>query len=211
MHTSRTRRLTVALSALATALIISQSAFASGGNYVIQGGTASEQATVHQALNASSFNWGIVPQQISIVITPKPTSEATQGTIWLDPSLLDSGEFSWGVVQHEYAHEVDFFLLNDTERATIQADLGAQAWCWDTPGLQHNQYGCERFASTIAWAFWQNSQNCMSPAAISGESGGMNPAAFRALIVQMLGPNAQNAPIAAGTKNAPRKATLKLR
>ena len=30
------------------------------------------------------------------------------GQIWLDASLLDSGRFSWGVVQHEYAHQVDF-------------------------------------------------------------------------------------------------------
>jgi hypothetical protein len=41
--------------------------------------------------------------------------------------------------------------------------------------LQHNQYGCERFASTLAWAYWQSPQNCMNPAAIDGESRGMAP------------------------------------
>ena len=177
------------LSLLAAALVFSGAALATGGNYVFQGGTPSEQQTVRDALAASSFNWSVVPGPVTIDITPTPTSEAIPGEIFLDPGLLDSGEFSWGVVQHEYAHQVDFALFNDAIHAQLNTALGGTAWCYadsSTP-LMHNQYGCERFASTLAWAYWQSPDNCMKPSAISGESGGMAPAAFRALMTSLLG------------------------
>jgi hypothetical protein len=164
------------------------SALAFGGNYVITGGNSYEQQQVRQALAASSFDWGVVPGTVQITITPAPGAEAVPGEIFLDPSLLDSGEFSWGVVQHEYAHEVDFALLGEAADAQLGQALGATVWCYeDNPSLQHNQYGCERFASTLAWAYWQSPQNCMKPSAVSGESGGMTPAAFRALLATLLG------------------------
>jgi hypothetical protein len=52
----------------------------------------------------------------------------------------------------------------------------------------------------------------MSPAQVNGESGGMTPTAFRALLAQIFGPNAQNAPVAvtvAATKKSTSKAALK--
>jgi hypothetical protein len=164
-------------------------AFASGGNYVITGGNSYEQQQVRQALAASSFDWGVVPGPVQITIMPQPSSDAVPGQIFLDPAVLDSGEFSWGVVQHEYAHEVDFALLDDAKHAQIERALGGTAWCYeDSPTqLQHNEYGCERFASTLAWAYWQTPDNCMKPSAIAGESGGMAPAAFRALLSTLLG------------------------
>ena len=45
-----------------------QSALAGGGNYVFAGGTPKEQETVHSALEASSFSWGLIPRTISIHI-----------------------------------------------------------------------------------------------------------------------------------------------
>ena len=179
---------------LAVLLFSCGRAQAAGGNYVFQGGTAAEQSQVRQALNASSFNWGLVPGMVTIVIGPTATSEAVPGKIFLDPGLLDSGAFAWGVVQHEYAHLVDFALLNDAARARLDSALGGSVWCYAdsaTP-LMHNQYGCERFASTLAWAYWQSPENCMKPAAVSGESGGMAPAAFRALLASLLGSAAED-------------------
>jgi hypothetical protein len=163
---------------------------AAGGNYVIQGGTAFERAQVHAALQASSFNWSIVPQQITIAISTFQSTEAVPGEIWIDPGLLDSGGFAWGFVQHEYAHQVDFFLLDQSARDELEQALGGTAWCYgDRQDLMHSQYGCERLASTIAWAYWQSSDNSMKPSMISGESGGMAPAAFRALLTKLLGPD----------------------
>ena len=104
----------------------------------------------------------------------------------LDARLLDSGRFSWGVVQHEFAHQVDFLLLTQDNRVEVQRLLGAKAWCWETSGFAHAEYGCERFASTLAWTYWQNGDNCMKPASKSDESAGMAPAAFRATVARLL-------------------------
>ena len=175
--------------AIAIALFACGRAEAAGGNYVFQGGTPAQQSQVRQALNASSFDWNLVPGQITIVISPTPTSEAVPGKVFLDPRLLDSGEFAWGVVQHEYAHQVDFALLNDATRARLNSALGGNVWCYadSATQLMHEQYGCERFASTLAWAYWQSPSNCMKPSAVAGESAGMSPAAFRALLTSVLG------------------------
>jgi len=188
------RRFLVLFLAAIGALAAAGSALAGGGNYVIDGGTSYEQQQVRSALAASSFNWSVVPGPVTIHIAPSPASEAVPGAIYLEPTLLDSGEFSWGVVQHEYAHEVDFALLDAAKHAQLSAALGGTAWCYEdsaTP-LLHNQYGCERFASTLAWAYWQSPENCMKPAAVSGESGGMAPAAFRALLASLLGSAAED-------------------
>ncbi len=177
---------------LAGALFFSGTAFAAGGNYVFDGGTAYQQQQVRQALSASSFNWSLVTQQITISIDPSVTrDEAIPGEIFLDPALLDSGEFSWGVVQNEYAHEVDFFLLTDVQHAIFNTALGGTAWCYeDQAGLKLAQYGCERFASTLAWAYWQSPENCIQPSYV-GDVIGMAPAAFRALMATLLGIPAQ--------------------
>src|SRR5579862_3841982 len=191
------RRIVFGVAAVATgALLHVGPAFASGGNYVFQGGTPAEQQQVRDALNASSFNWSLVPEQITIVIAPIAVDESTPGKIFLDPDLLDSGEFSWGVVQNEYANQVDFFLLPQQDDADVNAALRGTAWCYaDDPGLKLAQYGCERFASTLAWSYWQVPENCMQPAGVAGAvSGAMAPAAFRALIASLLGPAAQTAP-----------------
>lgn len=182
--------------ALAGALIFSGTAFASGGNYVFDGGTAYQQRQVRQALAASSFNWSVIPGTITIHVTPSFTSEAAPGEIFLDPNLLNSGAFAWGVVQHEYAHQIDFALFDDATHAALTAELGATAWCYgddgDAPGLTHSQYGCERFASTLAWAYWQSPENCMKPSEdADAESAAVTPAAFRALMTSLLGPAAQ--------------------
>ena len=176
--------LVVALAALAFTGV----AQASGGNYVVDGGTAAEQGQVRSALNASSFNWSLVPTQVAIHIGRGIyTSYSTPGQIWLDANLLDAGTFSWGVVQMEYAHQVHFSLLNDQMRADLTTALGAKAWCWEVPGLTHADNGCERFSATLAWAYWPSKSNSMQPQSPSDESAAMAPAKFRALLAQLLG------------------------
>jgi len=159
------RLLRCALIAAFAALALSGVAQAAGGNYVFDGGTPKEQAQVRSALNASAFNWSLVPAQITVHIAPGlGTSDASPGELWLDSALLDSGVFSWGVVQHEYAHQVDFFLLDDAKRAALAPELGGQSW-WRGAGapLGHGQLTCERFASTLAWAYWPSARNSMKP------------------------------------------------
>jgi hypothetical protein len=181
------RFLRLLLASTAAALALSGTAQAAGGNYVFAGGTAKQQAQVVAALNASTFNWSVVPDQITIHIVPNVESSATVGHIWLDPRVLDTGKFAWGMVQHEYAHEVDFFLLGEF-RDELHSALGGKVWCMDEAdeSFGHGDYGCERFASTLAWAYWPNKANCMKPENARDESAAMAPAAFKKLMNTVL-------------------------
>lgn len=183
---------------LLVAVLVALAAFASpayagGGHYTFIGGTKSERATVTAALGASSFNWNVVAKTIEIRIGAGFPSEASPGVISLDADLLDAGTMSWGVVQHEYAHQVDFFLLGDAQRATLQQALGGASW-WQTGSLAHGQLASERFASTLAWAYWPSNENVMKPAGAGDEAGSVAPAAFRALVAATLGVSAGGVP-----------------
>ena len=71
--------------------------------------------------------------------------------------------------------------------------------------MAHEQYGCERFASTLAWAYWPNAQNSMKPSSAKDESAAMGPARFRQLMGIMIGAPT-TAPQAAITAFAPKLA-----
>jgi hypothetical protein len=154
-----------------------------GGDYVLDGGTAAERHGVVAALEASSFDWSLVPGQTTIHIVRGADSFSIPGEIWLDADLLDAGHFAWGVVQHEYAHQVDYTLLDDELRARFLKLLGAHEWCYESvEALAHGDYGCERFASTLAWSYWQSPENCMRPTSPTDESAGVSPRRFRAAL-----------------------------
>jgi len=167
--------------------VFAQSALAAGGDYTVVGGTPKEQATVQAALDASSFNWGLIPSQITINIGAIGSSYSTYGQVYVDASLLDTGRFSWGVVQHEMGHQVDFFLLDDAKRQILEQALGGKDWCYSVAGLKHSDYGCERFASELAWAYWPSPDNSMAPTPGNNEAGAMPVAQFRALLAELLG------------------------
>ena len=167
--------------------VFSQSALAGTAQVAFAGGTPAEQSTVRAALAASSFDWGLLPQAVTVHVGAYGSSYSTPGNVYVDGSLLDSGRYAWGVVQHEFGHQVDFLLLDDAERAQLQQKLGGTDWCYTTPGLAHDQHGCERFASELAWAYWPSGDNTMAPAQCDGESAGMPVAAFRTLLAQMIG------------------------
>jgi hypothetical protein len=181
------RHFTLLLVAAALVAVLAQSALAAGGSYTFAGGTAKQQATVRSALAASSFDWSVLPRQVVVHIGPVGSSYSEAGHVHLDSALLDSGRFSWGVVQHEFAHQVDFLLFDEATRAMLNRALGGSDWCYGVPGLAHSAYGCERFASELAWAYWPSADSSMSPAATSGESSAMSPAQFRTLLAQVLG------------------------
>jgi hypothetical protein len=185
--------LRIVLAAVAASLVLAGGAQARGGHYVFDGGTTAEQTQVKKALDVSAFDWNVVPATVTVHIAPGHASEALRGEIWLDADLLDAGNFSWGVVQHEYAHQVDFFLLDDARHAKLAA-LGGKAW-WASDGqtasapngtLAHADLTSERFASTLAWAYWPSTANSMRPTSKSDESAAMAPAAFRTLLSTVL-------------------------
>jgi hypothetical protein len=220
------RSILTVLTLLAVSWALAAGAQAAGGTYTFAGGTPREQATVRQALNASSFDWGLVPGTVTIHLVHGQDSYATPGDIWLDADLVDSGRFGWATIQHEFAHQVDFFLLDDAKRAVLGSALQTTDWCYGVQGLQHAQYGCERFASLVSWAYWQTPDNALRPTSATDEAGAMAPAAFRALLATLISapslvstapgakafaPQAKAAPHAKPAPQAKAKAKPKLR
>jgi hypothetical protein len=180
-------RVLLALAAsLTAALAFAGPSFAGGGSYAFDGGTPAQQRQVVRALEASSFPWSVVPGAITIHVATGTGSFSRPGHIWLDAAVLDAGMFSWAIVQDEYAHQVDFFLFDSSIRQRLTTALGAAAWCRETPGLAHDRYGCERFASTLVWAYWPSPGNAYRPLSKRDESAAMAPARFRALMADIL-------------------------
>jgi hypothetical protein len=180
-------RLGVTAIILMGTLLFSSNAFARGAaSLAFTGGSTTERSQVTRALGASNFDWSLLPTRVTVHIGRDFDSEAAPGEVWLDANVLDAGRFSWGVVQHEFAHQVDFQLLNADTRARFALLLGGSAWCGDTLSFAHGDYGCERFASTLAWSFWPSANNCMKPTSGSDESAAMAPAAFRAALAEAL-------------------------
>ena len=179
-------------------------ALAGGGSYVFSGGTPKQQATVTAALGASSFDWGLIRSTINIHIGAYGgDSYSVYGNVYLDQTLLDGGRFAWGVVQHEMGHQVDFFLLDTAKRAQLLQLLGGQDWCYSISGLKHSDYGCERFASEFAWAYWPSPDNTMRPTAATDESAAMPVALFRSVLSGLIGaPNTSTSPGFAAAQRA---------
>ena len=169
------------------ALVLPASALAGGGNYGFDGARPAERSTVRAALNASSFDWGIVPQRVTIHVGAYGVSRATPGHLWLDRGLLATGRFAWATVMDEYAHQIDFLVLDAPRRTLLQERLRASAWCYETSDVAHGANGCERFASMVVWAYWPSKHNTYSPASSSDESASMPAAEFRQLLTSLVG------------------------
>lgn len=174
------------LAALIGALALPGGAFARGGDYVFEGATSVERAQVRAALDASSFDWGLVGARITIHVRRDIVSHSTRGHIWLDARLLRSGRFAWATIQDEFAHQLDFFRFDDATRRRLTSELSAKDWCYGVHGLRHAEYGCERFASTLVWAFWPSPDNAYRPTSRGDEAAAMAPARFRALLERLL-------------------------
>lgn len=157
---------------------------AANGNYAFAGGTATERTQVTAALDASSFDWNLVPVRVTIHLEAGVDSHALPGQIWLDADLVDSGRFAWGPIQHEYAHQVDFFLLTPDERLSLAPILATSVW-WSAT-QPHSSQGAERFASTLAWSYWPSRDNSLRPGSSADEAGAVSPARFRTLLARIL-------------------------
>ncbi len=181
-------RLSLWFAVVVCALALAPVALASGGHYVFAGGSPGEQQQVTQALAASSFDWDLVPVQVTIhIVRNISVSYSTRGQIWLDADLLDSGRFSWGVVQMEYAQQVQYTMLSPEAQSTLTGMLGAQQWCYDNPGLPRGDNACERFAATLSWSYWPSAGNSMRPSGPSDWSASMAPKLFRIALSGLIG------------------------
>jgi hypothetical protein len=179
------RRLVLTVTILLTLAIPGQ-ALARGGDYGFEGGTPAQQFQVRSALEASTFDWGVIRARVTVHIGAYGISNSRPAHVYLDEGLLNAGRFSWATVQDEFAHQVDFLRFDDATRAQLTQALGARDWCYGVQGLAHGEYGCERFASTLVWAFWPSKNNAYRPADANDESAAMPPARFRALVSSLL-------------------------
>jgi hypothetical protein len=151
------------VTALVAVLLYAAPARAAGGDYVFDGGGPNARAEVKAALDASRFPWDVVPVEITIHIRRDIAPHATPGDIWLPRGLLRAGKFAWGIVQHEYAHQVGYFLVGLDERFRLIRRLRGRAWCHERPGIPHHAHACERFAHILTWAYWPSRHNVARP------------------------------------------------
>ncbi len=163
------------------------SALAAGGNYVFDGGTPRQQAQVRAALEISAFDWNLLPEQTVVHIGVYNVSHSAPGHVYLDGGLLSSGQFAWPTVMDEFAHQIDFFLLDRVRRMILQERLGVSAWCYEVGGLAHSGYGCERFSSMVAWAYWPSQASSYRPKSKSDETATMAAGEFRNLLGDLIG------------------------
>jgi hypothetical protein len=159
-----------------------------GGHYAFVGGSDAARAAVHSVLDASRFDWDLVEEEITIRITDCGCAGANPGEIILDEEGLTNPRFgpkyAWGIVQHEYAHQVDFFLLDARDRRRVRQWLGGSDWCHEDPDVDHDDHDCERFASSLAWAYWPRYRRN-----IMAVHTAVTAAEFRELLPRLLGPD----------------------
>ncbi len=177
------------LAATLVALVLPGSALPApgGADVTFDGGTRRERTQVRAALGASAFDWRLLRQRTTVHIGPYGTSRSTPGQVWLDAGLLHSGRFAWATVMDEFAHQIDYVLLDEPRRRILQDRLGAPAWCYEVPGLDHAENGCERFASMVAWAYWPSKENAYRPRCRADETSSMTATDFRTLLAELIG------------------------
>ncbi len=164
---------------LLLALVFTPPALASGGHYTFSGGSSFDVRRYGQALRVSAFNWSLLEQVVTVRIAPGLASGAIPGRITPDAPT----------------RQRRIFVACRAARVRASGGLlparrcGARAVCREARGpdvvsgrgrLPHGAYGCERFASTLAWAYWPSAQ--MRPMSPGDESAAMKPARFRALL-----------------------------
>jgi hypothetical protein len=152
---------------------------------VFSGGSETARSQVVAALQASTFDWSLVGEAVTVEIRDCGCAGARPGVVVLDETMLDSQPYgpayTWRIVQHEFAHQVWWFALDDEQRSELQGVLGGSDLCYEQPGLPHEAHACERFASPLAWAYWPVAGNPMQTEKVMGAR------QFRRLIGGMLG------------------------
>jgi hypothetical protein len=181
------RRHLVLVFALA-ALFAPAEAKAFGGSYVFSGGSEAARAQVRASLEASAFDWSLVPATVTVRIADCGCAGSRPGLIVLDEELLAAAPYglayTTAIVQHEYAHQVWYFGLADGARAFLRERLGGADLCYEVAGLPHDAHACERFADTLTWAYWPHPDNP------TRSDRAMGARRFRALMAQLLGERA---------------------
>jgi hypothetical protein len=177
------RRHLVLLAALA-ALVLPGKAGAADVALEFSGGSDTARAEVIAALDASAFDWSLIGRPVTVQIFECGCAGSRPGVVVLDETMLASSPYgrayTWGIVQHEFAHQVWWYALDDERRSELQALLGGRDLCYEQPGLPHDAHACELFASTMTWAYWPVAGNPMQAEKVMGAR------SFRRLLSRLL-------------------------
>ena len=153
------------------------------------GGSEEARAEVVSALEGSAFDWSLIGRPVTVQILDCGCAGSRPGVVVLDETLLASSPYgrayTWGIVQHEFAHQVWWYALDDARRSELRTLLGGADLCYEQPGLPHDAHACELFASTLAWAYWAAAGNPMQAEKVMGAR------QFRRLLGRMLGVTAR--------------------
>jgi hypothetical protein len=137
------------------------------------------------ALDASAFDWSLIGRPVTVQIFDCGCAGSRPGVVVLDETMLASSPYgrayTWGIVQHEFAHQVWWYALDEGRRIELQTVLGGADLCYEQPGLPHDAHACELFASTLGWAYWPAAGNPMQVERVMGAR------QFRRLLSGMLG------------------------
>ena len=178
------RRHLVLLAALA-ALALPGTAGATDVALEFSSGSDAARAEVIAALDASAFDWSLIGRPVTVQIFDCGCAGSRPGVVVLDETMLASSPYgrayTWGIVQHEFAHQVWWYALDEGRRIELQTVLGGADLCHEQPGLPHDAHACELFASTLGWAYWPAAGN---PMQIERAMGAHH---FRRLLSGMLG------------------------
>jgi hypothetical protein len=180
----RARRHLVLLVAL-VALALPGAAGAADVALEFSGGSDAARAEVLAALDASAFDWSLIGRPVTVQIYACGCAGSRPGVVVVDETMLAASPYgrayTWGIVQHEFAHQVWWYALDDGRRSQFQTLLGGADLCYEQPGLPHDAHACELFASTLGWAYWPVAGNPMQAEKVMGAR------QFRRLLSRMLG------------------------
>jgi hypothetical protein len=153
------------------------------------GGSDAARAEVVAALDASAFDWSVIGRPVSVQILDCGCAGSRPGVVVLDEEMLSSSPYgrayTWGIVQHEFAHQVWWYALDDGRRSELRQVLGGAELCYEQLGVPHDAHACELFASTLGWAYWPVPGNPMQGEKVT------RARSFRRLMSGLLGIDAR--------------------
>ena len=77
-----------------------------------------------------------------------------------------------------------FLPFDARDRRRVRQWLAGSDWCYEDPEVNHDDHACERFASSLAWAYWPRPRHN-----IMAVHTAVTAAEFREMLPRLLGPD----------------------
>ena len=165
---------------------------ARGGHYAFDGGTPASRPRCASRSRSAASTGTSCPTTVTIHLHRGSGSYATPGAIWIDTELARLRHVRVGPDPARVRPPGRLLpsrrrTAQRAERRARRARLVGEPGRRRLHGPDHASLGAERFASTLAWSYWQSPANSLTPTSKKDESAAMAPASFRALLARVLG------------------------